>query len=128
MPSDRLASGRRSLIDAHTGPFCCWTGDPPRTPRRTRGAGSIFKRLDSVLAIDRTRVDAGPARTRVRFNHRLSCTCHRVKGLRLPRNSVRRVGPSIVTKASRLSRDGSGGAVHAARRPASPGGRKPKMP
>ena len=81
MPSDRLSSGRRSLIDAHTGPFCFFGPVTRRSHLAVSAAGSIYKHLDSVLAIGRTRVDAGPARTRVRLQP--SCLMHLSQSERL---------------------------------------------
>ena len=71
MPSDRLASDRRSPSDTHAGPSCVWTGDLPHSPRRRVLQAASQANSRSVLAIESRQRDAGPARASARpINHR----------------------------------------------------------
>lgn len=65
IPSDRLASDRRSLTDAHAGPSCVWTSDLPHSPRRRVLQAASQANLDRCLPSNRAVVmRAQPARLR----------------------------------------------------------------
>ena len=107
MPSDRLASDRRSQIDAHAGPSCVWTGDLPHSPRRLVLQAASQAILDRCLPSNRANVmRAQPARLRdlsTIESHAL-VTEH---GLLRPRRNAREgrcAGPSSLTRPERLSR------------------------
>jgi len=108
MPSDRLSSDRRSLIDAHAGPSCSF--GPATCCTRLGDAccrQHLKQFLDRCLPSNRANVmRAQPARLRdlsTIESHAL-VTEH---GLLRPRRNARKgrcAGPSSLTKPERLSR------------------------
>ena len=105
MPSDRLASDRRSLTDAHAGPFCSLD----QRPVCTRLDNACFQAASQASRFDtchRSHARDGHSPfAHANFNHRVSCTCHRAIGFRQPciARVARSAGPNSLAKAGCLS-------------------------
>jgi hypothetical protein len=91
MPSDRLASDRRSPSDAHAGPSCVWTGDLPHSPRRRVLQAASQAILDRCLPSNRANVmRAQPARLRDLSTIELMHFSQNQQLSRLPRTPAQR--------------------------------------